>query len=134
MDVAGAPPLTPILLLYVEVSVRNTASRVAKALPRVAVIGILSFAAASIAIPSAASASGTSGRTLGCYAQWYNTYFKGVCDPAEKNGYYQLNAYCDYEGDFHGDWKHKDKGYRGTFDDDDCTFAVTGGYIAYAGD
>ncbi|MGN9811988.1 hypothetical protein ACTMSW_21845 [Micromonospora sp. BQ11] len=111
---------------------QDVVKRFAKALPKAAVVGALSFAAVNILVPSAATA-GTSTKTNGCYAQWYSTYFKGVCESTTQRGYYQLNAYCDYEGDYHGDWYHKDRGYSGTFDDDSCTFRVTGGYVAYAG-
>lgn len=60
----------------------------------------------------AADAAGTSATSFGCYAKWYNTYSKGVCNPATQTGRVQLWVDRAAQFDYHGPFTRMSKGTR----------------------
>jgi hypothetical protein len=90
---------------------------------------VIGLAAASFSmLAPAASASGTSGVTNGCYGQWWNTAFEGKCDRPHVtvSGRYRLVAYCDTDTDYTGKWVLLSKGSKVIpFDKGECTWEAT---------
>ncbi|MFP7706559.1 hypothetical protein [Trueperella sp. LYQ141] len=72
-----------------------------------------------------ALAGGMSSTTHGCYAQWYNTYSKGMCELASTNGRVQLWADQGFQTDYSGPFVRvvANRYYR-PFDDNEARFTV----------
>lgn len=97
-----------------------------KNIAQLALSAALAFGAFSVIAPgSPAEAGDMSAKTHGCYAQWYNTYAKGVCAPATANGRVQLYVNTRLEVDYHGPWKAVVKGKTyNTFDNHQAWYRV----------
>ena len=97
------------------------------------IVGGLALGSLAVATPGA-QAAGTSGKTNGCYAKWWNTAFAGYCNPATDTGGYQLFGNCNNESDFYSTWRTITKGsIVMPFVQSECTFSVTGAAVYYRG-
>jgi hypothetical protein len=104
---------------------------------RARIVVALAFAAASFAvIAPAASASGTSPKTNGCYAKWWHTAFAGYCNPARVTGYYRIMADCKAPQipDVRGPWIHIRKGWDPKpFDSRACAYGIHYARVEFKG-
>jgi len=95
-------------------------------------VAVMSFAA----MAPAAWGAGTSPKTNGCYAQWWNTAFSGYCTPATVSGYYRIFADCaaPQAPDIGGTWRYIGKGSMvRPFDSRECRFGINFARVEFKG-
>jgi hypothetical protein len=104
---------------------------------RIHCVIIATVAAASfLAIVPIASAAGTSPKTNGCYAQWWNTAFSGYCTPATATGWFRIFADCSWPQvpDVTGPWRYITKGSTvRPFDSRECAYGIHYAQVQFKG-
>lgn len=101
---------------------KRTAARIA--------LGVILSAGMIGFIGTQANASGTSGKTDGCYGEWWNTAFAGYCEPATVSQQYELVGICAAQGDYYGPWRYITKNsYVEPFDNSACRYSVDRSYV-----
>ncbi|MFB7128014.1 MULTISPECIES: hypothetical protein [unclassified Kitasatospora] len=97
-----------------------------------AVAGLATVVALGVA--PLASASGTSGKTNGCYSTWGTTGTNGHCYPVTADGNFRVSADCNLEPDGSSGWSYFYKNANiGGFGQYDCTFKINSSWVEYSG-
>jgi hypothetical protein len=110
-------------------------SRFNARISRMLVVGLLAVPTVSVATGVSAWAAGTSGRTNGCYVQWWSTAWEGKCAPATALGDYKVHVARADQTDYNGPWRRVAKNAVVTFDSGEAFRGVqaAGNYVSYRG-